>query len=207
MGNMYSTCPNTCVLKPEGVAGSDSVDEVYFTALLDAVPKGGCSWTYTHFEPSESFRPKPGKTVVNVSADNQDQAVAYAKLGFPTVVALPSNRQSRVESFDGVRFVRCPAEYNDKVTCNNCGGKTPLCARPDRDYVVKFTAHGQSAKLVGEEKSGGCYGSGGPVAIHWRKTSKIVEEKSDAEVLTEFVHRLPYGTKIRHHVVGDIGIY
>jgi hypothetical protein len=48
----------------------------------------------------------------------------------------------------------------------DCGNGRPLCARPERDYVVVFVAHGTSKKRVGTG-TGGCYGSSGPVAIQW----------------------------------------
>ena len=40
-GDLYSTCPNTCALKPAGNSGAESVDLDYLDALVDAVPDGG----------------------------------------------------------------------------------------------------------------------------------------------------------------------
>lgn len=205
-GNVYATCPNSCPLKPANQVGTTEVDTEYLAAVLDAVPRGGCSWTYSHFGPESIPLPEPRKTVINLSADTDVQAAAYVRAGYPAVVTVPSSRDARVEVIDGVRLVRCPAEYNDRVTCDNCGSGRPLCARADRDYVIKFTAHGTSAKLVGVEAAGGCYGSSGPVAIHWRKTSKAEQVLSDGEALKAWVKTLPYGKKVRHHVVGDLGL-
>lgn len=205
-GNKYSTCPNSCPLKPANTQGTTEVDQEYLEALLDAVPKGGCGWTYTHFGPGSVPTPSPGRTVINLSSDSYEQAVAYSNLGYPTTVTVPHTMDAKVEVVDEVRFVRCPAEYNSKVNCDNCGSGRPLCARADRDYVIKFTAHGTQAKLVGKEAPGGCYGSGGPVAIHWGRTANADSNgRTDAQILKEWVDTLPYGTKVRHHVLGDLG--
>lgn len=203
--NVFGTCPNSCKLKPASGTGTSTVDEEYLEALLHAVPRGGISWTYTHFGPEGVPLPSPKKTVVNLSADTVEQALEYVRQGYPTVVAVSADQSSKVDRHEEVRFVRCPAEYNSKVDCNNCGSGVPLCARADRDYVVKFTAHGTQSKLVGDEREGGCYGSSGPVAIHWHKTRSQTQTLSDVEVLREWIRSLPYGTKVRHHVVGDLG--
>lgn len=203
--NVFGTCPNSCQLKPTTGVGTSTVDQEYLQALVNAVPKGGLGWTYSHFGPSSVPLPEPGKTVINLSADTVEDALEYIGQGYPTVVALPATADNKIDRHQGVRFVRCPAEYNNKVDCNNCGSGAPLCARADRDYVIKFTAHGTQAKLVGDEREGGCYGSSGPVAIHWHKTRSQTQPLSDAEVLREWIRSLPYGTKVRHHVVGDVG--
>lgn len=211
--NVYSTCPSTCALKPAGTPGSSKLDPEYLAAVYDAVPKGGVSWTYTHFTDEESLKaypvPESGKTVINLSSDTVTEAISSYLDGYPTVVSVPKEMDSKVDyigaGYERVRFVRCPAEYNDKVTCRNCGGGLPLCARPDRNYVIKFTAHGTQAKKVGSTEPGGCYGSGGPVAIQWKRTMNDVQEVSDAQKLTEWVRSLPHGTFLRHHVVGDLG--
>lgn len=203
--NNYGTCPNSCPLKPLHTQGTDEVDEEYLEALLGAVPRGGCSWTYTHFGPDQVPRPGGGQTVINLSADSYEEAVEFMHAGYPTTVTLPHQHDAKVDTVEGIRFVRCPAEYNDKVTCNNCGAGSPLCARPNRDYVIKFTAHGSKAALVGSETPGGCYGTVGPVAMHWKKAGEAQQHQTDGELLHHWVKTLPYGTKIRHHVVGDIG--
>lgn len=203
--NVFGTCPNSCKLKPTSGAGTSTVDQEYLDALIDAVPRGGVSWTYSHFGPDEVALPQPKKTVINLSADTVEQALEYARQGYPTVVAVPADQSNKVDRYARTRFIRCPAEYNSRVDCNNCGSGVPLCARADRDYVIKFTAHGTQSKLVGDERDGGCYGASGPVAIHWHKTRSQTQPLSDAEVLREWIRSLPYGTKVRHHVVGDVG--
>jgi len=211
-GNVYSTCPNTCPLKPNHGQGSNEVDAEYLQALLKAVPEDGMSWTYSHFP--RGAIPLPGttdgpETTINISTDTESEAIASFNEGYPTVIVVPSDQDEKMERIEGVRFVRCPAEYIEHVTCEGCGGdKGPLCARPRRDFVVKFTAHGGSKKRIDikeEGVNGGCYGSGGPVHLQWKKTAGGAQTRSDGEVLTEFVAGLGRGRMVRHHVLGDVG--
>lgn len=210
--NVFSTCPNTCELKLANQRGSDSIDQTYLNALISAVPIQGVAWTYTHFPKEDIPLTGPGQTCINISTDSPQEAVESIQSGHPTVVVMPSTYTNKVDTYNSIRFIRCPAEYSDEITCNNCGGDVPLCARQNRDYVIKFTAHGSQAKIINQKAettlssgsvSGGCYGTGGPVRLQWEKTKGTTE--SDAEILTEFVSKLPVGTKLRHHVVGDLG--
>lgn len=216
--NVFKTCPSTCTFKPSNVQGSNSVDYEYLEAVKNAVPPQGVSWTYTHFEPEERLRTSPGQTCINISTESIEDATKSYLNGFPTVVVMPSDREEKVtrlkiesNSTRYLRVIRCPAEYSE-ITCADCGGETPLCARTDRDFVIKFTAHGSQKKtvnnrLTGSESSGGgCYGTSGPVRLQWEKTKGVVREKTDAEAVVEFAQSLPIGTKLRHHVVGDFGV-
>lgn len=206
--SVYGTCPSTCVLKPEGQTGSLSIDREYLEALKTAVPAGGVSWTYTHFGARAEFYTEPGQTCINISQDTVFDATMSFVANYPTVVVRPASESAKVDVINGIRFVRCPAEYGD-VTCQTCGGRTPLCARHDRNYVIKFTAHGAQKKKIeirdaNQTERGGCYGNGGPVRLQWEKTKGSCE--NDAETLRTFVAGLPEGTMIRHHVVGDVGV-
>lgn len=236
--SVYGTCPSTCPLKPETQKGAERLSVSYLSSLALAVPPGGVAWTYTHFEEAAEFgaklKPRPENNVhytcINNSTDTIDTAVASFQKGLPTVVVLPESdsgeelKQFRVESSipertsSSIRMVRCPAEYSDR-TCNDCGGDLPLCARQDRDYVIKFTAHGTKKKVIklrheGSGGSGGCYGDTGPTRLQWEKTraqaratEHIFESPNlaDGDVLLTWVQTLPVGTKLRHHVVGDVG--
>jgi hypothetical protein len=209
LDNVYSTCPSTCVLKPPQNEGSQNINPSYLQALKEAVPQDGVAWTYTHFPRQEELRTNPDQTTINISTDTAHQATQSFNEGFPTVIVVPSTQTNKVDLLENIRFVRCPAEYQEHITCFNCGGDMPLCARQDRDYVIKFTAHGSQAKKISLRElevnpvSGGCYGNGGPVRLQWEKTKGTTW--NDAELLTTFVSGLPAGTKLRHHVVGDIG--
>jgi hypothetical protein len=211
-GSVYGTCPNTCELKPPGNNGAAVVDQEYLKAVIEAVPEGGLAWTYTHFWPGEVPKSKPGETCINISTDTIDMAVETFQMGYPGVVVVPSTQDAKVDRVGDIRMVRCPAEYSN-ITCFTCGGGVPLCARQDRDFIVKFTAHGNQAKKIMmrvesggrviDAERGGCYGNSGPVRLQWEKSKG--NTMNDAEILKSFVAGLEPGTLLRHHVVGDLG--
>ena len=174
-GNAYATCPNTCPLKPDDWKGSDDFDLDYMTALSKAVPKGGWSWTYSHFMPMlwQHLLGK-GKTVINASASSKDQAAQYMKQGIPTVLDVPPDTPKNFVH-EGVQFNVCPAVLSKKMTCNNCGGL--ICY--GNGYRVKHTWN--------------------------KFADKPKQHLSDGEKLLAEVKLLPYYTRLRHHIVGDGG--
>jgi hypothetical protein len=199
----YGTCPKTCALHPKSKTGTDQIDPDYLAALIDAVPRGGKAWTYSHFLAESLPLPARGKTVINASCDTASEAVRAFSLGRPAVYAAPLDSQWP-QRIAGVLFVRCPAELSDNFTCQQCGNGSPLCARPERDYVIVFVAHGTGKKRVGTADEGGCYAASGPTAIQWHGTRKT-GAPNDAAALRDFVAALPHGSLLRHHVAGDIG--
>ena len=209
--SVYDTCPANCSLKPDDTLGSTEVDREYLQAVLEGVPEGGVAWTYTHFWQNDIPESFVGQTCINISIDSKEEVESAHRLygfSYPLVVVVPASDDAKVDRINDIRYVRCPAEYNSNITCSNCGGDTPLCARQDRDYVIKFTAHGNQAKKImmrveGGTETGGCYGNSGPVRLQWEKSKGTTG--NDAQVLREFVASLPFGTKLRHHVVGDLG--
>ena len=200
----YGTCPKTCALHPKAETGTDQIDTEDMAALLDAVPRRGIAWTYSHVAAWLLPIAKRGQTVINASCDTVAEAVAAVKLGRPAVLAAPTDTaESWPKVVDGVKFYRCPAELSENFTCAQCGNGSPICARPDRTDVVVFVAHGSGAKKVGTGK-GGCYAAGGPAAIAWHGTKKV-GSPNDAAALVSFARSLPSGSMLRHHVAGDIG--
>ena len=184
--NNFGTCPADCKLNDSGRGcKSDQIDFEYLDAVLDAKPRRGESFTYSHFHPLYwAHKLAPNKTTINYSADNLAEAVIPAP----------------------VRIVRCPAEYLENLGCVNCGGKDgPLCARLNRDFIVGFTGHGNKKKKIEDGERGGCYAAGGNVAIHWRATAGQKQEQPDGDKLRAFVKTLSPRAIIRHHVAGDIG--
>ena len=202
----YGTCPKSCALHPKNETGAHTVDAEYLAAVIDAVPPGGLAWTYSHFPAAALPHPTPGKTVINSSCDDMRDAVLAVESGRPAVYAAPADTvDTWPRVFQGVQFLRCPAELAENFSCDQCGGGRPLCARGDRDYVVVFVAHGSGARLVGDDTPGGCYGNGGPVRLAWEKT-KTGGHQDDAAELLRFARSLPPGSLLRHHVVGDLGL-
>jgi hypothetical protein len=137
-------------------------------------------------------------------------AIASVRAGKPAVLAAaPADSRDqwpRIE--DGVKFVVCPEQLSPAgsgFTCQSCGNGVPLCARPDRDYVIVFLAHGTGRKLAEDaNKAGGCYAAVGPTAIQWHGT-RANGRPDDARALLAFAAELPAGSLLRHHIAGDIG--
>ena len=214
--DVYGTCPASCKMNCSG-KGAPNIDAEYFDALLGAVPNKGQSFTYTHFAwHLWANKLKPGKTVVNFSADTLVSAAAASR-AVPTVVVLPesewdngkktsaplfgrTNDRGDFIQTDRIPVVRCPAEYREGFTCRDCGNGEPLCARLDRKFIIGFTAHGAAKKKAADPDVKG------NVRLHWDATSNHHQpDETDGERLTRFVKGLPPRTILRHHVAGDIG--
>ena len=210
-GSCFGTCPQSCQLNPEVDASTVKVDMPYFKALCAAIPPKGYSFVYTHFDPDLWYPYYRGRlnrkrktTTVNYSADTLEQAHKAFKRKLSVVVALPKALACRVLDCQGIRVVRCPAEYLP-VTCRDCGGSEgPLCARKRRNYIIGFYGHGPGARYVGTDAQAGCYASMGNVRLNWEKVIGVPGDEPD--VIREFAKDLPRGTVLRHHVAGDIGL-
>lgn len=131
-------------------ANDGTIDHAALRAIVSA-NKGRNGFTYTHYNPRATLNAYAIKKAndsgftINLSANNAQQADDYLSLSIaPVVTLLPTGTEKVTETPKGVRIVRCPAEYQDSVTCSNCG----LCQRADRDYVIGFTAHGTAKKTV-----------------------------------------------------------
>ena len=206
----FATCPATCPLNPKPADSSAAIDLTYMRAVSRAVPPSGHAWAFSHFHWSRLPRPQAGRTVINFSADSMADAIACVKAGKPAVLAaVPADSRDewpRVE--DGVKFVVCPEQLSSAgsgFTCQSCGNGVPLCARPKRDYVIVFLAHGTGRKLAEDAtKSGGCYAASGPTAIQWHGT-RSAGRADDARALLTFAASLPAGSLLRHHIAGDFG--
>lgn len=210
--NKYGTCPADCELNKTG-CGSKGVDSEYLDAVLKARPRRGFSFTYSHFAPLHWFHKLTEKTtVINWSAPSISAAVDAIKNKIPAVAVAPEsywqeNGNPKHATFNGVKLVRCPAEYLENFGCGQCGGDDgPLCARLDRTFAILFTAHGASKKAAGDpDKKGGCYADGGNVNMHWKDMPDQIQDETDSEKLTRFVAGLPANAILRHHVAGDLG--
>jgi hypothetical protein len=202
----YGTCPTSCSLHPKSETGTSQIDSEYLAAVFDSVPRGGQAWTYSHFTAEALPFPQPNKTVINASCDTTAEAVRAFELGRPAVYAAPLDTADQwPKKIHGVNFVQCPAEKADNFSCQQCGGGRPLCARPFREFVVVFVAHGTGKKKVGKDEKGGCYAASGPTAIQWHNTRKN-GAANDAVALRDFVRTLPHGSFLRHHIAGDVGL-
>ena len=215
----FDTCPASCKLNPSGRGcGAGEIDHDYLDAVLNAKPKRGFSFGYSHFDPLFwAHKLRAGKTVLNYSADSLAAAYAvFSNKVAPVVVVVKESfwkngKNAAIDRDDiptpPVPVIRCPAEYNPAVNCRNCGAeKGPLCARLNRSFIVGFTAHGASKKQATTDDPGGCYAAGGNVALHWQATTETPDTgETDGEKLLRFARGLPPGSVLRHHVAGDIG--
>lgn len=111
--------------------------------------KGKRGFTYTHHSLKSDINTSAllaanalGFTI-NVSTESKDDAVTAFNKGLPTVVVVPSDHADTAEH-DGVKFVTCPAQTNDTMTCAQCG----LCSQSQRQCVVMFKAHGNAKRHV-----------------------------------------------------------
>jgi len=212
-GDMFGTCPDSCPLKPAATLTRD-IDRAYESSVRRAVPRKGTAFLFTHFPPEqwgEQNTGAPNQTVFNYSADTLADAARHTRDGAASVAVVPvdywnERTSAKVTEADGIKMVRCPNETTG-IDCAHCGNGTPLCARPDRDYVVIFTAHGATKRKAGDNATaGGCYAAGGNVAIHWRHLSeRDVITESDGEHVRRFVAGLAPRIILRHHIAGDIG--
>jgi hypothetical protein len=210
--SMWATCPDSCALKPEQT-GTALIDRPYEAAVRAAVPKAGVSFCFTHFRPDLWAVPNgPGRTVFNFSAGSLGEALEYQARGVAAVAVVPftfwegssSNKLVREGSRRGVRCL-------DELTgcgCLGCGGGRPLCARPERDYAIMFTAHGVRKALASDAtRAGGCYGELGRTGIQQRRLSRRVGDvEPDNERIVRFAKCLRPRSILRHHIVGDFGL-
>ena len=225
-GDQFGTCPKTCELNPSG-GGSVEIDQIYFDALLSAVPNKGAAFTYCHFDyvdwSNKALPLSPRKTVVNYSAPSLYSAAESMRDGVAAcVVVAPEywaggnsnnyggiNEGPSLIASDSIKVVRCPAEYiSDRFSCDDCGGRDnkPLCARGDRSYIIGFTSHGTGKKAaLDPDQQKGCYAAYHHVALAWKATSRIDTTETDSDKLTRFAASLRTGSVLRHHVAGDIG--
>ena len=206
-GEKFGTCPPSCALNDSG-KGAKEIDWQYFDALLNAVPRKGVAFTYTHFHWNLwQGKNEKGKTVINYSADNLPDAEIAAGV-VPTVTVVSEAQWQEKKSIrlnKKCAVVKCPAEYRD-ISCAQCGDGEPFCARLNRKFIVGFTAHGPNKRKAADNTAqGGCYAAQGNCRIWWQDTAESEQSETDGEKLKRFVSGLPPRSIVRHHVAGDIG--
>jgi hypothetical protein len=214
----YSTCPNSCELKPAEATGADEIDRDYEAAVREAVPAFGLAFLFTHFHPrSWAVQNLDKMTVFNWSAPCIEKAVFMTAAGTASVAVVPKDfwkhtASPRSVTVNGVKCVRCPQEYDERINCGNCGDGEPFCARWLRKFAVIFTSHGPGAKLAGDpNKRGGCYAGFGKCQLWWKRLADRARRigshgRIDAVEVKSFARSLPRGTILRHHIAGDLGV-
>ena len=146
-----------------GVAGDlpGAKENINLKVLKELVEanRGKRGYAYTHKNPlilenniGIMYANDNGFTI-NLSSNHAAQADEYLSLNIAPVVTLMPDDMPKdwkhTETPEGNKIVRCPAEYQENVSCSNCGGVNgALCSRRDRKYVIGFTAHGASKNKV-----------------------------------------------------------
>lgn len=123
------------------------IDSEMLHALVEA-NKGKRGFTYTHkpLTPENLAAIRHANSngfTVNASADSLEEADEFVK-HTPTCVVVPSDSPKQGTTPQGKKWLTCPAQLNDSVSCSTC----KLCQRHDRDFIIAFRAHGSRYKLA-----------------------------------------------------------
>lgn len=129
--------------------GGDTIDVVKLSQLA-AANKGRRGFTYTHKPPTPENLQAIGKAVaagftINLSANSLQHADELARAALPLVAVVPENAPAKGETPAGRKYLVCPAQTRDDVTCASCG----LCQNADeRRPIIAFRAHGARKKTI-----------------------------------------------------------
>lgn len=120
---------------------------------LGKVLRNRTAWTYSHHRDPKRLAAiaavnKQHGLVINLSANNPEDADAMVGKGGPIAVAIPLGHPVNSKTPGGLRIVACPEQTGKTKSCATCGNGLPLCARP-RTYAIGFYPHGpQKAKAA-----------------------------------------------------------
>jgi hypothetical protein len=111
--------------------------------------KGKRGFTYTHKPPLHARHARAivdanaNGFTVNLSANSLSHAdtLKSCDLG-PVVSIVPEGTPESGITPKGNKFVVCPAQTRDNVTCSSC----KLCSRADRSVIVAFLPHGSASR-------------------------------------------------------------
>ena len=129
--------------------GSEDVIDRVALRQLTRANKGKKGFTYCHY-PMDCVNNREaikeandGNFIVNLSANNLEQADTYAKLNIaPVVVILPEFAPKVSYTPENRKIVVCPAQNTNKIKCINC----ELCTNKVRNYIIGFRVHGTFKK-------------------------------------------------------------
>lgn len=106
---------------------------------------GGKAWSYTHAW-RRVKRASWGKVSVLASVENLRDALRAARKGWAVARVVPTFASDKAWNEGGIRWIPCPAQTRDDVTCESCR----LCWDDDKlrriGAGVAFEAHGSSRK-------------------------------------------------------------
>jgi hypothetical protein len=118
-------------------------------ARIVSANKGRRGYTYTHKPPTLGNNSQAIKAAneagftVNLSGNSLSHADELKALNIGPVVAIvPEDAPDKGTTPAGNRWIACPAQTRDDVTCASC----KLCAVATRTVIVAFKAHGTSKR-------------------------------------------------------------
>lgn len=126
-----------------------SVDATLLRELTRA-NRGKRGFTYTHkpMTPENLAAVREANAegfTINASANTLAEADAMVALGLPTVAVVSADAPTKGVTPAGNKYVVCPAQVRDDVTCATCG----LCQIQDpKRPVVAFIPHGTAKKRI-----------------------------------------------------------
>lgn len=108
---------------------------------------GNRVWTYTH-----AWKTVPrsawGNVSVLASIDRPEDIAKARERGYAPAIVVSQHISSKAVLMHGVKFIPCPAQTKDDVTCVSCG----LCMNADRmhrdGFGISFAAHGVTKKRL-----------------------------------------------------------
>lgn len=134
----------------------NKIDSAKLSALVKA-NHGKMGYTYSHKQLLSGKYAKDnrkqikaankGGLTINLSANSLAEVdkLAALKIG-PVTVVLPADCKDKLKTPKGRTVIKCPAQSKEGISCENC----KLCARPNRNVVIGFAAHGAATKTVSE---------------------------------------------------------
>lgn len=128
------------VVTDAGTLDRDYIEGIAAVALENKLVPFGYTHAWRTFTPDDVIFLRKNGYVMNASTETYADAQRAVDLGLPVVIVDDDTEEGATVA--GRRLITCPAEVRDDVTCASCG----LCAKPDRQVIVRFTTHGNVRK-------------------------------------------------------------
>lgn len=124
------------VLNARGALDRTYIRGISRVARFNGLVPFGYTHAWRRFTPADvEFLRRQGYAM-SASTETHEGVVEALATGLPVV--LVDDDAPEGARVGGRRLVTCPAQTRGDVTCASCG----LCARPDREVIVRFRTHG-----------------------------------------------------------------
>ena len=128
--------------------GDNATIDTVKVKMLVSANTGKNGFTYTHFPMDNADNrdiikySNDNGFIVNLSAENLDQADSMVSLDIaPVVTIIPEGMEKKFLTPNGNTVITCPATYKDNVSCATC----KFCSIK-RKTIIAFPVHGISKK-------------------------------------------------------------